>query len=80
MKYQGKEIEIISKKSVFGKIIAEIKILSSGEIKSVPFSELSDEKNLPTDTEISFKAIAAKIKGEVFKQSMLAPIESNIIP
>jgi len=80
MKYQGKEIDILSKKSVFGKTIVEIKILSSSEIKTVPFSELSDEKKLPTDSEISFKAIAAKIKAEVFKQSMLAPIESNIIP
>lgn len=80
MKYQGKEIDILSQKSVFGKQIAEIKILSSGEIKSVPFSELSDEKKLPTDSEISFKAVAAKIKSEIFKQSMLAPLESNIIP
>lgn len=80
MKYQGKEIEILSKKSVFGKQIAEVKILSTGEVKSVPFSELSDEKKMPTDSEIAFKAIAAKIKSEVFKQAMLAPIESNIIP
>jgi len=80
MIYQGKEIEILSRKSVFGKQIAEVKILSTGEVKSVPFSELSDEKKVPTDAEIAFKAIAAKIKGEVFKQAMLAPIESNIIP
>lgn len=80
MLYQGKEIEILSEKSVFGKQIAEIKILSTGDIKSVPVSELSDEKKIPTDADIAFKAIAAKIKSEVFKQSMLAPIESNIIP
>jgi superfamily II DNA or RNA helicase len=80
MLYQGKEIEILSRRSVFGKQIAEIKILSTGEVKSVPFSELSDEKKVPTDAEIAFKAIAAKIKNEVFKQSMLAPIESNIVP
>jgi len=80
MIYQGKEIEILSRKSVFGKQIAEVKILSTGEVKSVPFSELSDETKLPTDAVIAFKAIAAKIKSEVFKQSMLAPIESNIIP
>lgn len=80
MIYQGKEVQILSKKSVFGKQIAEVKILSTGEVKSVPFSELSDEKKLPTDADIAFKAIAAKIKSEVFKQSMLAPIESNIIP
>jgi hypothetical protein len=41
---------------------------------------LSDETKLPTDADIAYKAIAAKIKSEVFKQSMLAPIESNIIP
>ena len=80
MIYQGKEVEVLFQKTVFGKIIAEIKILSSGEVKSVPFSELTDEKKMPTGAEIAFKAIAAKIKSEVFKQSMLAPIESNIIP
>jgi superfamily II DNA or RNA helicase len=80
MLYQGKEIEILSRKSVFGKQIAEVKILSTGEVKSIPFSELSDEKKVPTDAEIAFKAIAAKIKSEVFKQAMLAPIESNIVP
>jgi superfamily II DNA or RNA helicase len=80
MMYQGKEIEILSSKSVFGKLIAEVKILSTGEVMSVPFSELSDEKKVPTDAEIAFKAIAAKIKNEVFKQAMLAPIESNIVP
>jgi len=80
MIYQGKEIEILSRKSVFGKQIAEVKILPTGEVKSVPFSELSDEKKVPTDAEIAFKAIAAKIKNEVFKQAMLAPIESNIVP
>lgn len=80
MLYQQREIEILSQKSVFGKQIADIKILSTGEIKSVPYSELSNEKKLPTSSEISFKAIAAKIKAEVYKQSMLAPLESNIIP
>ena len=80
MLYQGKEIEILNRKSVFGKQIAEVKILSTGEVKSVPFSELSDEIKLPSDADIAFKAIAAKIKSEVYKQSMLAPIESNIIP
>ena len=49
MLYQGKEIEILLKKSVFGKQIAEVKILFTGEVKSVPFSELSDEIRLPAD-------------------------------
>lgn len=80
MLYQGKEIEILYRKSVFGKQIADVKILSTGEVKSIPFSELHDGRKVPTDAEIAFKAIAAKIKGEVFKQSILSPIESNIIP
>jgi superfamily II DNA or RNA helicase len=78
--YQGKVVEILSKRSVFGKHVAEIKVLSTGEVRSVPLAELSEEEQLPTDSDIAFKAIAAKIKGEVFKQAMLAPIESNIIP
>ena len=57
-----------------------MKILSTGEVKSFPFSELSDEKKVPTDAEIEFKAIAAKIKIEVFKQAMLAAVESKILP
>lgn len=78
--YQGKVVEILAKRSVFGKHVADIKVLSTGEIKSVPLTELSEEVYQPSDADISFKALAAKIKGEVFKQSMLAPIESNIIP
>lgn len=80
MLYQGTEVEILNRKSVFGKQIAEVRILSTGEVKSVPFSNLLDVKKIPSDTEIAFKAIAAKIKSEVFRQAMLAPIESNIIP
>jgi len=49
MLYQGKEIEILSRKSVFGKQIAEVKILFTGELNSVPFSEVSNEKKVLTD-------------------------------
>jgi hypothetical protein len=52
MLYQGKEIVILSNKTEFGRQIAEIKILSSGEIKSVSFSEFSDEKKVLTDSKI----------------------------
>lgn len=61
MQCQGKEIVILSKKSVFGKQIAEVNILSTGNVKSAPFSDLSDEKKVTTATEIAFKAITAKI-------------------
>ena len=67
MIYQGKEVIILSKKTVFGKEICEVRILYSNEVKTVPFSELSDGKKIPTDAEISYKVIAAKIKNEVFQ-------------
>jgi superfamily II DNA or RNA helicase len=80
MVFQGKEVEIVSEKKVYGKHVAEIKILSTGEVRSVLFSQLSFENKLPTEAEIAFKATAAKINSEVFKESILAAIESNIIP
>src|SRR4051794_12341229 len=81
MVYQEKEVEILSIKKAFGIQSAVIRVLSTGEIiDDVPLCELSDEKKLPTVSEISFKAIAAKIKSEVFKQSILAWIMSNVIP
>jgi superfamily II DNA or RNA helicase len=80
MRYQGKEIEIVSQKQIFGKAVAEIRVLASGELKSVPVSELEESVSNSSVSEISFKAIAAKIKSEVQAQSMLAPYESNIIP
>ena len=80
MRYQGKEIEIVSQKHIFGKAVAEIRVLASGELKSVPVTELEESVSNSSDSEISFKAIAAKIKSEVQAQSLLAPYESNIIP
>lgn len=80
MRYQGKEIEIVSQKHIFGKAVAEIRVLASGELKSVPITELEESFSNSSISEISFKAIAAKIKSEVQAQSMLAPYESNIIP
>jgi hypothetical protein len=38
LRYNDKEIEIISRKKVFGKTIVQIRILSSGETLDVPES------------------------------------------
>lgn len=57
MRNQDKEIDVISTRTVFGKQIAEIKILSSREILSVLDSEWPDEKKASTNAEITFKAI-----------------------
>jgi len=80
MKYQGKEIEVLARKKIFGKEIAEIKILSTSRILTVPFEELETETENISINEIAFKAIAAKIKSEILNQSILSPFESNIIP
>jgi SNF2 family DNA or RNA helicase len=80
MKYQGKEIEIISKKTIFGKEIAEIRFLSSGEITSVPVAAIDESRGDVLPFEIKYKAIAAKIRNEIYAQKMIAPLESNIIP
>lgn len=80
MKYKGKEIEVLSHRRTFGKKIVKINILSSGEIIEVPESEIEETSASISIHEIMFKAIAARIKNEVFHQKMLAPLESNIIP
>jgi SNF2 family DNA or RNA helicase len=80
MKYQGKEVEVISTKAVFGKEIAEVRVLSTGEILSVPATALDNSRSEILPSEIGFKAIAAKIRNEIFAQKMIAPFESNIIP
>ncbi len=80
MKYQGKEILLLSQKNVFGKALADIKIIATGEFKTIPFSELIEDITMPSEAEISFKAITAKIKAELYQQAILAPLESNVIP
>ncbi len=80
MKYQGQEVEILSKRTIFGKTVAEVRILATGQIADVPFADLEEASQTISTHEIAFKAIAAKIRNEVFMQNMLAPIESNILP
>jgi len=80
MLYQGKQTEILTKKKIFGKTIAQIRILSTGEILDVPEGELSQYNGQISSSEITFRAVATRIKSEVSKQKMLSPFESNVIP
>lgn len=80
MIYLGKEIEILSEKRVFGKTVAEIRILSTGEIKTVPVEALETEKFHISVAELAFRATAARIRNDIASQLMLAPIESSVIP
>lgn len=68
MLYQGKHIEILTKKKIFGKSIAQIRILSTGEILDVPEAELSQHNGQLSGSEITFRAVAIRIKSEVNKQ------------
>ena len=40
MKYQSQEVEILSKRTIFGKTVAEVRILATGQIADVPFTDL----------------------------------------
>jgi superfamily II DNA or RNA helicase len=80
VKYQNKEVEILSTSSTFGKHIAEIRILATGEVKRVPQTDLKEPDGEISVDELAFKAMAARIRNEVQTQTMLAPFESNIIP
>ena len=80
MRYQGREVEILSRRTIFCKTVAEVRILATSQIVDVPFADLEEVSQTVSSHEITFKAIAAKIRNEVFMQNMLAPIESNIIP
>lgn len=80
MRYQGKEVEVLSTKTVFGKEVAEVRVLNTGEIINVSSAALDENKSQLLPSELSFKALAAKIRNEIFAQKMIAPFESNIIP
>ena len=80
MRYNDKEIEIISRKKVFGKTIVQIRILSSGEILDVPESGLQESESEIPASQIAFHAMAARIRNEIATQKVLAPFESSIIP
>ena len=80
MKYQGKEIEILSNRVLFGKSITQVRILSSGQILDIPDSDLEENSAVVSSHEIVFKAIAARIRNEVNSQKLLAPFESSILP
>lgn len=80
MLYQNQEVEIIKKRTLFGKNICQIKVLSTGEIIDVKESDLNSVSSLLSQSYISYLALAAKIKNEVAQQTVLAPYESSLLP
>jgi superfamily II DNA or RNA helicase len=80
MQYQGKEVEVLSRRTLFGNATCTIRILSSGEVREVNESDLEESKVALSIAALRYQAIAARIKKEMSKQLMLAPYESNLLP
>lgn len=83
MKYKGKSVEIIGRKTLFGKETLWIHILEDNSFAQVLRSDLEEDM---TDTNciglsyIRYIAIAARIKEEMAQKRLLAPYESSLIP
>jgi superfamily II DNA or RNA helicase len=80
MLYQNQQVEVLGTRSTFGKSVTRIKVLTTGNIIEVLSSELQEEARRISLAEIIFKSIAARVRDEISKQNLLAPLESNIIP
>lgn len=80
MQYQGKDIEVLSRRVTFGKHIANIRVLATGALLDVDVADLHQPTVSVSAHELAFRATAARIRNEVQTQPMLAPLESNIVP
>lgn len=80
MIYQGKEAEILGRKTVFGEEIAWIKIQETGEFLQVSAHDLEGSKETFSLPHLRFISIASKIKDEIAQKKILAPYESSLIP
>ena len=83
MKYNGKSVEIIGSKTLFGKDTVWIHILENNTFVQVLRSDLEDD--ITDDKKIGmsylrYVAIAARIKEEMAQKRLLAPYESSLIP
>lgn len=80
MQYNNQPVEIISSKTVFGKSITKIRILATGQTIDVRTEEITDETPEVSLQNLQYRAMAARIKNEMARQSILSPYESNVIP
>lgn len=80
MQYHGKAVEVLATRKTFGRSVAQIRILATGQILDVPADEVQEDQSEVSLSELVFKAMAARIRNEVNTQKILAPFESNIIP
>jgi superfamily II DNA or RNA helicase len=80
MQYHDKAVEVMATRKTFGRSVAQIRILATGQILDVPADELQEDQVEVSISELVFKAMAARIRNEVNTHKILAPFESNIIP
>jgi len=80
MKYQGKAIEILGTKEIFGQEVAWIRILEDDSFLQVSMDDIYQQEEAFSIAHLRFIAIAAKIKDEIAKKKILAPYESSLIP
>src|SRR5699024_4308606 len=80
MQYQDEEVEVLKTSRVFGKSIAEVRLLSTGEIIKIEQGKLQTSGHKLSSEGFALKTMAARIKNEIQGQSMLSPHESNVVP
>lgn len=80
MLYNNQSIEIISTKTVFGKSVSKVRILSTGQTLDVRTEEIVEESKQVSLQNLQYRAMAARIKNEIGSQSILSPYESNVVP
>jgi len=80
MRFNNHEINILSKRKVFGKSICKIEILSTGEILEVNENDIEKEEKNINISQLRYYAVASKIINEKTSHSILSPYESSLLP
>lgn len=80
VRFNNEDAELVEVRRIFGVEKATVRILKDNRVVETKLSQLEEPFEIFSDSKISYLAIAAKIKSEVYNQAMLAPLESNIIP
>ncbi|MBP7564180.1 MAG: DEAD/DEAH box helicase family protein, partial [Candidatus Cloacimonetes bacterium] len=80
MRFNNQEINILSKRKVFGKSICKIEILSTGEILEVNENDIEKEEKSINILQLRYYAVASKIINEKTSHSILSPYESSLLP
>lgn len=80
MRYKGKDIEILGKKEILGQSIVWIRLLETNEFLQINAEDIEEVNESFSLNHIRFISLAAKIKDEISKKTILAPYESSLIP